>query len=287
MTIIADCGGTKGDWAIVRPDGAVSRMQTGGVNPFHQAEADSQAQLSAVASACQRLLTPGEQVDIYYYGAGCNAAGTPLMRTLLSRAFDRVAPTLYIYSDLLGAARSLCQHAEGVACILGTGSNSCLYDGASVVANTPPLGYILGDEGSGADLGKHFLHALLKGQLPQTLYDEFMSAYHTSYAQLLQRVYRQPGANSFLASVVPFIHAHMDNALIEELVVSRFRAFLCCNVRPYRRPDLPIHFVGGVAAHFEPQLRRAIEAEHLLLGQISQTPMDGMLAYHGYAPWRG
>ncbi len=281
MIIIADCGGTKSDWALVCDDRTVVRMQTGGINPIHQSEDDIVKQLDAVVQEVTHRRAAASTLDIYFYGAGCNAVGTGIVSAILARVFAPFAPGLHVWSDLLGAARSLCQHAEGIACILGTGSNSCLYDGESIAANTPPLGYILGDEGSGADLGKHFLHDLLKGQLPEQLRNEFYSSCQLSYPQVIQRIYQQPRANSFLASLAPLIHRHLDNQQVYDMVLDRFRSFVRYNLKPYRRPDLPVSFVGSVAYYFRDLLTEAIEREGLKIGTVARTPMAGLLAYHG------
>ena len=279
--IIADCGGTKSDWALVGDDGTVRRMLTGGINPIHQSEEDIVRQLEAVSQSMTRYHTSATTLDIYFYGAGCNAVGAAVARAILAQVFAPFAPALHIWSDLLGAARALCQRAEGIACILGTGSNSCLYDGENIVANTPPLGYILGDEGSGADLGKHFLHDLLKGQLPAHLREEFYASCQLSYPQLIQRIYQQPRANSFLASLAPFIHQHLDHQQVADVVLARFRSFARYNLKPYQRPDLPVSFVGSVAYYFRDLLAEAIESEGMKMGAVIRTPMAGLLSYHG------
>lgn len=284
MIVIADCGGTKSDWILADGIASMQRMHTLGINPFSLPEADIAALLGPVVEAVGQMFTTGDYLELFFYGAGCNAVGARLMQTLLQQAFAPFHPSLHVHSDLLGAARALCQRAEGVACILGTGSNSCLYDGTDVVANTPPLGYILGDEGSGSDLGKTFLHLLLKGQLPSAMREEFYATMGMTYAQIISRIYQQPCANRFLASLAPFIGQHLDNEQVRETVIERFRRFVHFNLLPYQRAELPVNFNGGVAHHFGSLLTEAVTAEGLQMGSICQSPMPGLLAYHGIAP---
>ena len=192
-------------------------------------------------------------------------------------------------SDLVGAARALCQHSRGIACILGTGANSCLYDGLRIVANTPALGYILGDEGSGAVLGIRFLNALFKGQLPDELRQEFVTETGLSLDAIIQRVYRQPLANRFLASLSPFIHRHIDLQQVEAMVIDHFRQFIRKNIQPYYdnprlKEALPIspelHVTGSVGFHYQRQLAAAAALEGMRLGRVMGSPMEGLIGYH-------
>ena len=199
------------------------------------------------------------------------------MRRLLSLVFPSAA--VEAHGDLLGAARAVCGHSEGIACILGTGANSCLYDGCRIVGNTPPLGYILGDEGSGAVLGARFLNALYKGFLPASLLADFESELSMSMGDVIARVYRAPLANRFLASLSPYVSRYMDVPEVVRLVVDNFRDFFRRNVVHYRRTDLPVGFVGSIAYHYEQQLREAADAEGFMVGVVMKSPMDGLLRF--------
>lgn len=170
MIIIADCGGTKGDWAIADGGVCLRRVRTGGINPFHQQPADIRHQLEVLGASCHDLFSVADVLEVYFYGAGCNAVGSGVMERLLAEALSGYGATLrlHVASDLLGAARALCGRAEGIACILGTGSNSCLYDGTRIIDNTPPLGYILGDEGSGGRPGQAFPARSTQGAVSHT-----------------------------------------------------------------------------------------------------------------------
>jgi N-acetylglucosamine kinase-like BadF-type ATPase len=189
--------------------------------------------------------------------------------------------TVEVHSDLMAAARALCQHEAGMACILGTGANSCLYDGENIVQNTPALGYILGDEGSGSVLGRLFLNAIFKNPALATVRDEFLKANKMELKNIIQKVYREPMVNRWLASLSPFIMEHIDNPFIREIVVYNFREFFRKNIVPYNRPDLQVHFVGSMAHHYREELEEAAKAEGFELGNILQSPMEGLLTYHG------
>ena len=197
MILIADSGSTKTDWCI----GSSFTIQTKGINPFHQSE-----------EVIQQILTnellpqmPEEVLidAIYFYGAGCTPEKSPIIQRTLSHCFPQC--TIEVNSDLLGAARALCGKSPGIACILGTGSNSCFYDGQQITSNVSPLGYILGDEGSGAVLGKRLVGDCLKKQLPEHICHSFLDTFGLTPAQIIEKVYRQPQANRFLASLTPFL----------------------------------------------------------------------------------
>jgi N-acetylglucosamine kinase-like BadF-type ATPase len=199
------------------------------------------------------------------------------MVRLLGEAFGP-SPATEAHSDLLGAARALCGRAEGLACILGTGSNSCLFDGSRIVANTPPLGYILGDEGSGAVLGKLFLNALYKGVIGSETKKAFEEENRMTLAEVIERVYRQPLPNRWLASLSPFIHSRLSDPAVEALVTDSFSTFIARNIDPYRRRDLPINAVGSIAFYYKEQLCQAA-AEAGLLKHVGYMKLHGGFAH--------
>ena len=198
------------------------------------------------------------------------------MQRILKEAFP-MATQIEAHGDLLGAARALCGQQEGIACILGTGANSCLYDGQRIVKNTPPMGYILGDEGSGAVLGISFLNALYKNRLSESIKTAFEAKSQMSMAQVIDRVYRQPMANRWLASLSEFIHQYIDNPAVKDLVIGNFRQFVVRNIMPYNRPDLPINAVGSIAYYYREQLEEAVKAEGYTLGKIVRSPLDALV----------
>lgn len=276
LMLIADSGSTKTDWLLATADGrVVQTLVAQGINPVHQTSADIAKELAQVAAQLSN-----QPAQVFFYGAGVLPQNQPLMRTLLGNAFTACAEPA-AESDLLGAARALCQRSEGVACILGTGANSCLYDGEHIVQNTPPLGYILGDEGSGAVLGRLFINALFKGALPADMRDDYLRTTGQTYADIIRRVYREPLANRFLASTSLYIAAHLaESPDLQQLVIDNFRQFLQSNVRPYRRPDLPINAVGSMAWYYRDQLQSACRAEGFMLGTVVKSPIHGMTEYH-------
>ena len=287
MILIADSGSTKTDWALapspstLSPDSSLftlhsSLFTTQGINPFHQ----DRAVITEILR-CELLpqLNPSEVSCVCFYGSGVRPELESVMIALLQEAFPQ-AKEVEAHSDLLGAARALCGHNYGIASILGTGANSCLYDGECIVQNTPALGYILGDEGSGGVMGKHFLHELYKGVLSDNIRSEFEQEYGLTMADVIQRVYREPMPNRFLASLAPFVHRYLSDAAIARLVIDNFRDFFRYNIRPYNHPEMPVSFVGSVAWHFRDQLAEAAEAEGFLLGTILKSPIEGLLRFH-------
>ncbi len=263
--LIADSGSTKTDWTL-----GGRRFSTQGINPFHQSE-------EAILDILRGELLPqlaSEKVEaVHFYGSGVRQELEPVMTALLRQCFGD-AVTIEAHSDLLGAARALCGRHEGIACILGTGSNSCLYDGRDIVKNTPSLGYILGDEGSGAVLGLRFVNALYKGRLPASLTADFERAMHVTMPQVIDRVYRQPLANRWLASLSVFIHEHLHCPGVEDIVKTNFRDFITRNIVPYHRPDLPLNVVGSIAYYYKNQLAEAAGAEDCRLGTVLRSPLD-------------
>lgn len=276
MILIADSGSTKTDWAVVDNGRQVVAMSTQGINPFHQ-DAEN------IATVIEEELLPKmgniEPEGIFFYGSGCREDKVEMMCGILGKAFPQCA-RIEAQGDLLAAARAVCGEREGIACIMGTGANSCLYDGNRVVENTPPLGYILGDEGSGAVLGKLFVNALFKGQLPSELKDEWLEETGLSLNIIINKVYREPLANRFLASTSRFIHQHLSVEPLERMVVYNFREHFRRNVNQYGRKDLKVGAIGSVAYYYREQLEKAAAAEGYTLGKVMRSPMDGLVRYH-------
>ena len=298
MILIADSGSTKTDWTLLHSSNpqlkseVIATFRTQGITPIHQTAGDIRdiierellPQLSSFPRA--KLIESGvlespllQNLNLYFYGSGCTPAHVPMMIQLMN---EELSPkTVEVHSDLTAAARALCQHEAGMACILGTGANSCLYDGENIVQNTPALGYILGDEGSGSVLGRLFLNAIFKNPALATVRDEFVKANKMELKDIIEKVYRGTLVNRWLASLSPFIMEHIDNPFIREIVVYNFSEFFRKNIVPYNRPDLQVHFVGSMAHHYREELEEAAKAEGFELGNILQSPMEGLLTYHG------
>lgn len=297
MILIADSGSTKTDWTLLlssseeNTNKVIATFKTQGITPIHQTAADIRqilgqelmSQLSTFPRA--HLVSMGildtslvQHASVCFYGSGCTPAHVPMMKQVLNEVLS--PKDVEVHSDLMAAARALCGHDAGIACILGTGANSCLYDGEQIVQNTPALGYILGDEGSGSVLGRLFLNAIFKNPKMANLRDKFLEETKQTQADIIKKVYNEPMANRYLASTSTFIIEHLDNPTLRQLVIDNFRQFFRSNIDPYNRKDLPVHFVGSMAFHYRSQLEEAAKLEGYTIGQTLQSPMEGLIKYH-------
>ena len=276
MILIADSGSTKTDWCLLGKDGYRKDIATKGMNPYQQSEEELNAE---VASALVPQLPDGEIDEVYFYGAGCIYDKIPLMQRVLQSQLP-IKGHCEVNSDMLAVARGLCQHEAGIACILGTGSNSCFYDGQAITQNVTSLGFILGDEGSGGVLGKLFISDLFKNQLGEALKQEFQQHYGLDVGQVIDKVYRKPYPNRFLASFAPFIKEHLDNPQLHQLVINNFLSFFRRNVMQYDYLDHPVHLCGSIAWHFKPQLLEAAQQTGITIGSIEKSPLEGLIGYH-------
>lgn len=275
IQLIADSGSTKTHWVIAQAGNLLFERYTSGINPFYQDEA-------TISSLLYTELIPhlNYQPDqIYFYGAGCSF---PEKKSIVSSAIGQHFKNIPIevQSDLLGAARGLLQHTPGVACILGTGSNSCNYNGSDIEKNVSPLGYILGDEGSGAVLGKQLVSDILKHQTSEQLRNLFFEKYTYTPAEILDRVYKQPFPNRFLAGFAPFLSANVSHSEIHNLVYNHFLLFFKRNVLQYGTFCRNIRFVGSIAFYFKEILTQAAAFYDLRIEAIETSPMNGLILYH-------
>lgn len=277
MILIADSGSTKTDWCIAENGAPIKKIGTKGLNPFFQSEEDIQQEL---AHSLVPQLPEEEKLDaVYFYGAGCTPEKAPILRRAIADSIP-VNGNIKIYSDMLAAARGLCGHEAGIACVLGTGSNSCFYDGKEIVNNISPLGFILGDEGSGAVLGKLLVGDMLKNQLPAALKEEFLKEFDLTAPEIIDRVYRQPFPNRFLASLSPFMAQHKEKPAIHKLILGSFVAFLRRNVMQYDYQQYPVNCIGSVAYCYKEILQEATEETGIQLGKVVRSPMEGLIQYH-------
>lgn len=277
MILIADSGSTKTDWTAVEHGEVVCRTQTKGMNPFFQTEEEMTQELQNVL---QPQLPKGTVENVYFYGAGCTPEKCPIVAETLRNALS-VTGNAEVYSDMLGAARGLCGHEYGIVCIMGTGSNSCLYNGEKFIANVSPLGFIIGDEGSGAVLGKLLVGDLLKNQLGEELKEKFLKKFELTPADIIDRVYRKPFPNRFLASLSPFIAENIQNPGIRSLVKGSFLAFLRRNVMQYENYQMQkVNFIGSIAYYYKDILTEAVQECGLHMGKIMKAPMEGLIEYH-------
>jgi len=277
MIVIADSGSTNTNWIISDNRSVIHRVKTEGLNPNFSTP-------DYIASVVKKKILPfvvnSRQTRIYFYGSGCS--GTYLcdkarqaIRKILNKAY------IEVNGDLLGTARALFGKDEGIACILGTGSNSCLYDGGKIIANIPPLGFILGDEGGGAYLGKRLLADYLKGIMPADVSELFSSKYHTYKELVIEKVYRGEFPNKYIASFVVFLKDNIINPYCSDLVKDAFSDFINRNIRFYDRYDsLTISFTGSVAWHFNDILGQVMKSYDLTLGEVIKEPAERIMKFH-------
>ncbi|MBO8459077.1 MAG: ATPase [Bacteroidetes bacterium] len=277
MILLADSGSTKTHWRCVKGEGNFTDFFSEGMNPYYQ---DEQQICEALQKEVMPQLNEGDvPTEIYFYGAGCVPQKIPVMQSALEKVFSGC--TIFVGSDLLAAARALCQHQPGIACIIGTGSNSCYYDGSQIERNVSPLGFILGDEGSGAVLGKMLVADLLKNQMPTHLADAFYQRFQVSGAELMEGVYRRSFPNRFLAQFALFYGENRGEAYVEERLRTSFDAFVTRNLLQYpQAQQLPVHFVGSVAYACADVLEQVLADHRLSMGVVMKDPMQGLMTYH-------
>ncbi|MFW5725502.1 MAG: ATPase [Bacteroidota bacterium] len=273
---MADSGSTKTSWHLFAGSADTKTdCITSGINPFFQ-------QSSEIVKTLQNEFTisPTGISEIYFYGAG---AANPQKKQELSQALETFfgISEIHVESDLLAAAQSLCGHGPGIAAILGTGSNSCYYDGKQIAKNVSPLGYILGDEGSGAVLGRQLLSEILKNQFPQHLIKLFFEYCNCTPAEIMEHVYRKPFPNRYMAGFTRFLSAHLHEEAVHRLVMDSFISFFNRNIRQYpQAASLPVHFTGSIAWHFRQILKEAASSVGYKTGRIIQNPLEGLKQYH-------
>ena len=277
MILIADCGSTKIDWCVLNGKEKVAQVFTCGMNAMMLTEEEM---FETIKKELVPQLNGMEITEVYYYGAGClfeNVCNN--VRNAIKRNIP-TAEKIEVQSDLLAAARALCGDKPGIACILGTGSNSCYYDGGKIVQNVSPLGFILGDEGSGACLGKLLVGDILKNQMTPELKEKFLSQFNLTPADIIDRVYRKPFPNRFLASLSPFLAQNLNEPCVHNLVLNSFKSFLKRNVMQYDYTSHEVHFIGSVAYYYKDVLAQAADEMGIRLGTILKSPMEGLIAYH-------
>jgi len=276
MILIADSGSTKTFWCVCENSNVLKQISTPGINPFYQTTGEIQELIMTTLLAEIHTF----QIDkIFFYGAGC---AFPEKNKMVADAlaYFFTGTEIEVESDLLGAARALFQYQKGIACILETGSNSCYYDGKQIVKNVSPLGFILGDEGSGAVMGKLLIADCLKHQLPEWLCEKLLDEYELTPAQILESVYKQPFPNRYLASLTPFLREHIEEPAIFNLVYDAFDAFFTRNVMQYDLEDMEVGFVGSVAHDFQDTLEIVASERSITIHQILSQPMEGLVKFH-------
>lgn len=277
MIIIADSGSTKADWAVVDETGIPRVIVTMGFNPVYHTE---ELIYEKVYNAFDGNIELERVSNIYYYGTGCWDAEK---KSTISKALARIFPQsdILVEHDLLGAARAACGKHAGIACILGTGSNSCLFDGYNITDNVTNLGYFIGDEGSGSHLGKELVRAYFYRELPADLIRQFEERYPGGKAAILENVYQKDTPNVYLAKFTRFLSEHKDNIFIQRLVYKSFSEFIDRHVRKYKSHlSLPVSFIGSVAYHFKEFLEIILEERSMVLGNFVRKPIDSLVDFH-------
>lgn len=275
MKIIADSSSTRTEWVLVDGDKVIERAFTQGLNPYFQ----SRREIShSIRLELPETFFRRRWEHVYFYGAGCaNVEKTKIMELSLVAQFKT---PITVQSDLLGAARGLLVKDSGIACILGTGSNSCYYDGENVVNNVRPLGFILGDEGSGAYLGKMFISDCLKGIAPADLCELFYEKYQLSPDKIMDAVYTNPLPNRALSAYSYFLSEHLDSEYIYQMVYSAFMSFFTRNISAYNYKELPISFVGATATTYAEILHKVAADFGVEISKIAHSSMPGLIKYH-------
>jgi len=277
MILIADAGATKIQWVVLSEGKAAQPVETAGFNPYTM---EPGILLDAVEKDLVPFINPGYITDVFFYGAGCSTQfKCNIVEDVLKEVFEKA--DLEIYHDLLGAARALFGRNEGIACILGTGSNSCLYDGKNIIENVTSLGYFFGDEGSGAYLGKLFLTEYLRGRMPEKIRLAFDKRYGYSVENILDSVYNKPYPNRFLSSFAEYIGSFKDDEFVKGLVKKNFLDFFREQVTQYTGyKDQPIGVIGSVGFHFRDIFLETAAGHKLKVNKIIQSPIEGLIDYH-------
>jgi glucosamine kinase len=276
MILIADSGSTKTEWKVIKDGTPQESIFSSGINPFFLSGEDIYHLLQKELKS----LESNSFSDVYFYGTGCNSrAKEDTVKSAISRF---VSPgNIFVGSDLLAAARSLCLDQPGIACIIGTGSNSCYYDGSVIVSNVSPLGYILGDEAGAAVIGRKLVSGVLKKQYPQEVIDIFFNTYKITPAEILENVYMKPFPNRFLGQFAKFISANIEIPSLREIIISCFEDFIIRNILQYPESKvLPVHFTGSIAYHFSSFLEELLVKKNLKPGVITLSPMENLIKYH-------
>lgn len=273
--IIADSGSTKTDWRIIRGS-KVIKIETAGINPFYQ---DYNSIYSLISSEVIPL-TDNHINNIFFYGAGC-IKGKPTDK--INNIFAKLFPgaSVEVNSDLLGAARALCENKPGIACILGTGANSCIFNGKQIVYSIPSLGFMLGDEGSGALLGKKLIVHYLRGFLPGGLSDGLEKQFDCEKQEIMQKVYKEAFPNRYLAGFCKFISENQKYEYLQVLINEHFKEFFSKIICKY--PDFQsnkVHIVGSIGFYFKTEIEKVSNNYEVELGNIIQSPVNKLVEYH-------
>ncbi|MCD6178990.1 MAG: ATPase [Bacteroidales bacterium] len=277
MILIADSGSTKTDWILIDlKSGRRTYFEGIGLNPYHSNSNSINKEVLQLFKSIDTLKVS----HIYFYGAGCSTKSTK--QVIIDGLMNLFSNSkIEVYHDLEGAARSLCKNTEGIACILGTGSNATHFDGKKIIDSAVSLGYLLGDEGSGNAMGKKLIHSIYLKTAPDLIIQDFEKTFNLTLEKLLIEIYQKPYPNRFLASFTKYINQNKNNPFILELIHKTFEEFTQLVILPLN-PDkkLTVHFTGSIAWFFKDELEFIINKSGFILGRITQKPIDDLAEYH-------
>ncbi|HRD56555.1 MAG TPA: N-acetylglucosamine kinase [Ferruginibacter sp.] len=274
--LIADSGSTKTEWCFLEGK-KKKKIETQGLSPYFLTT-------EQIKEVIQKELFPKLKNtvpdSVYFYGTGCsNPANAAIVKKAIAFFYNRAV--IKVDHDLMGAAKALCGDSKGIACILGTGSNSCFYNGKKIVKNSPGLGYVLGDEGSGAYLGKKVIQYFLYQTFDEDLMERFRAKFNTTTVEILESVYKKPLPNRYLAGFTSFLVENRGHFMVENIIEDGLNDFFFNHIYKYRESwTLPINFVGSVAYGFKDVLKDLCNSYELQLGKVIKNPMDGLITYH-------
>jgi N-acetylglucosamine kinase-like BadF-type ATPase len=278
MKIIADCGATKSEWRVLHSDGSVSNLTAQGIN----ASAMSAESIIRIISDIKEQIsaTDTSDAEIYLYMAGLPSEELKADITAVFNQGFKVS-SIEFHSDLTAAARAVCGHKPGIAGILGTGSNSCQYDGEKIVKQVYSGGFILGDEGGAATLGKLFISDFIKGLVPAEIVEDFKSRFPSDYGSIVASIYRSSGSPSgYLGSLAPFIMEHYEHPYIKELVDGNFRSFFRRCIKQYNTDTNSVGIVGGFGYALQETVRAIASEEGIRISRLIKAPIDELVKYH-------
>lgn len=278
MKLIADAGSTKIEWILTNDGTEIKRCTTAGYNPYYY---EKDLLRRAIKDNLMDSIGQVEVQEVYYYGSGCSTEGNnEKVRSVIVEFFPKA--TIEVGHDLLGAARGLCGRNPGIACIMGTGSNSCYYDGVDVVANVESVGWLFGDKASGAHIGKSFIGAFLTKECPKALRDIFTETTSLDFDKVLSKIYSEGNPHKFFAQASYFVGDHIEHPFMEQIVRASFREFFLENVCKYEKHrEVPVNCAGSVALVFENLMRSEAEKLGLTIGSIIKAPTDNLVKFHG------
>ena len=276
MILIADSGSSKTDWRVIDDQGEIRQFRTVGFNPFYQ----SPDEMREGMQTQELLQLMGKVGQVFFYGAGCTSDNNRAVVTQTLKSFYERAD-IHVDHDLMAAARATCGHQPGIACILGTGSNSGDYDGVEIVANRPSPGYLLGDEGGGSYIGRHFLQDFIYDDMPAHVRELVIEEYGITSLIIQENVYQKPFPNRYMASFCNFISQHKADPYCYLLYYNGFKDFFHRHVMRYGNyQEKPVSFVGSIAYHNSDILRKVAADLGIQVKIILETPIAGLTLYH-------